>query len=104
MFRVNRQNDDQLDCAGRLVLLAAARNDDEVEAAASSPFLYTRLRARISEEARRRQDAGSWGSVLFVARRASPAMALVAILPAILTISPMQPGAPAEGEELEAQC
>lgn len=101
MFRANRQNDDQLDCAGRLVLLAAARNDDEVEAAASSPFLYTRLRARISEEARRRQDAGSWGSVLFVARRAIPAMALVAILAGILTIWPMQPGAPAVGYGLE---
>jgi hypothetical protein len=101
MFRANRQNDDQLDDAGRLVLLAAARNDGEVEAAASSPFLYTRLRARISEEERRRQDAGSWGSVLSVARRAIPAMALVAILAAILTIWPMQPGASAVGYGLE---
>jgi len=101
MFRANRQNDDQLDDAGRLVLLAAARNDDEVEAAASSPFLYTRLRARISDEERRRQDAGSWVSVLFVARRAIPAMALVAILAAILTIWPMQTGAPAVGYGLE---
>jgi hypothetical protein len=101
MFRTNRQNDDQLDDAGRLVLLAAARNDAEVEAAASSPFLYTRLRARISEEERRRQDAGSWGSVLSVARRAIPAMALVAILAAILTIWPMQPAAPAVGYGLE---
>jgi len=101
MFRANRQNDDQLDDAGRLVLLAAARNDAEVEAAASSPFLYTRLRARISEEERRRQDAGSWGSVLSVARRAIPAMALVAILAAILTIWPMQRAAPAVGYGLE---
>jgi len=102
MFRANRQNDGQLDDAGRLVLLAAARNDAEVEAAVSSPFLYTRLRARISEEERRRQDAGSWGSVLSVARRAIPAMALVAILAAIMTIWPMQPpGAPAVGYGLE---
>ena len=47
MFKANHQNEEQSDRTGRLVLLAAARNDDEIEAAATSPFLYTRLRARI---------------------------------------------------------
>jgi hypothetical protein len=104
MFRANRQNGEQSDRAGRLVLLAAARNDDEVEAAASSPFLYPRLRARIAEEEeRRREAAGSWGSLLFVARRAIPAMALVAILAAILTVWTMQPSAPAPGYGLEEE-
>lgn len=100
MFRANRQNREQSDRAGRLVLLAAAQNDDEVEAAASSPFLYSRLRARIAEE-RRREPAGSWGSLLFVARRAIPAMAMVAILAAILTVWTMQSSAPAPGYGLE---
>ena len=101
MLRASRQNEEQSDRAGRLVLLAAARNDDEVEAAASSPFLYTRLRARIAAEERRRAEAGSWLSLLFVARRAIPAMALVAIMAAILTVWSMQPGAPAAGYGLE---
>ncbi len=100
MFRANRQDREQSDRAGRLVLLAAAQNDDEVEAAASSPFLYSRLRARIAEE-RRREPAGSWGSLLFVARRAVPAMAMVAILAAILTVWTMQSSAPAPGYGLE---
>jgi hypothetical protein len=101
MFRRNRQNREQSDRAGRLVLLAAAQNDDEVEAAASAPFLYSRLRARIAAEERQREAVGSWGSLLFVARRAIPAMALVAILAAILTVWTMQPSAPAPGYGLE---
>jgi len=101
MFKANRQNKEQSDRAGRLVLLAAARNDDEVEAAASSPFLYTRLRTRIAEEERRRAEAGSWLSLLFVARQAIPAMALVAIMAAILTVWSMQPNAPVAGYGLE---
>src|SRR6267154_823525 len=91
MLRTNRQNEVKSDRAGRLVLLAAARNDEEADAAASSPFLYTRLRNRISQEERRREEAGSWGTLLLVARRAVPAMALVAILAAILTVWSMQP-------------
>ena len=101
MFRAKGQGEDQLDRAGRLVLLAAARNDDEAEAAASSPFLYSRLRARISQEERRREEAGNWASLVFVARRAIPAMALVAILAAILTVWSMQPASPGLGYGIE---
>lgn len=101
MFRANRQNEDKSDRAGRLALLAAARNDEEADAAASSPFLYTRLRARISQEERRREEAGGWGALLLVARRAIPAMALVAILAAILTVWSMQPIASPVGYGLE---
>jgi hypothetical protein len=95
MFKANRQTEEQLDRAGRLVLLAAASSDDEVEAAASSPFLYTRLRAAIAEEKRCREETGSWRSLLFVARRAIPAMALVAVFSAILMMWSIQPSAPA---------
>src|ERR1700730_18233213 len=94
MFRANRQIEES-DRAGRLVLLAAARNDDEVEAAASSPFLFARVRTRIAEEQGRRGEAGDWLSLLFVARRAIPAMALVAVIAAILTVWSIQPTAPA---------
>jgi len=101
MFKANRQNEDQIERAGRLVLLAAARNDDQAEAAASSPFLFARVRARIAEEERRRQEAGGWVSLLLVARRAIPVMVLVAVLAAILTVWSMRPGAPALGYGLE---
>jgi hypothetical protein len=94
MFRANRQIEES-DRAGRLVLLAAARNDDEVEAAASSPFLFARVRTRIAEEQGWRGEAGNWLSLLFVARRAIPAMALVAVIAAILTVWSIQPTAPA---------
>ncbi|MDX6382942.1 MAG: hypothetical protein QOK48_515 [Blastocatellia bacterium] len=86
MFRANQQKNQQSDRAGRLVLLAAARNEDEAEAAANSPFLYQRLRARIKDEERRREESGGWVSLFLVARRAIPAMALVAVLAAILTV------------------
>ncbi len=101
MFRASRQNQGKSDRAGRLVVLAAARNDEEADAAASSPFLYTRLRTRISQEQRRREEAGGWGALLLVARRAIPAMALVAMLAAILTVWSMQPNAPPVGYGLE---
>lgn len=94
MFKANRQIREQLDRAGREVLLAAARNTDEIEAAATSPYLYTRVRAAIAEEKRRRDESGGWLSLLFVARRAIPAMALVAVLSAILMTWSMQPTAP----------
>ena len=101
MLKANRQNEERSDRAGRLVLLAAARNDDAAEAAASAPFLYTRLRARIAAEGHRREEAGSWVSLLFVARRAIPAMALVAVLAAILTVWSMPPSAPAPWYRLD---
>ena len=75
MFKANRQMNEELDRAGRLVLLAAASNDEEVEAAATPPFLFTRVRAAIAEEQRRREEAGNWLSMLFVARRAVPTRA-----------------------------
>jgi hypothetical protein len=101
MFRAKRQIEQEADRAGRLVLLAAARNDDEAEAAASLPFLYPRLRARIAEEERRREEAGNWLSLLFVARRAIPAMALIAVLAAILTVWSMPPSTPVASYRLD---
>ena len=85
MFRTNNLKTDELDEAGRRVLRAAAASLEETEAAASSPFLLTRVRAAIREEARPREEAGSWLSLIFVARRAVPAMALVTLLAGGLT-------------------
>jgi hypothetical protein len=101
MFRANQQNKEQSDRAGRLVLLAAARNDDEAEAAAGSPFLYQRVRARITGEEHRREESGGWLSLFLVARRAIPAMALVAVMAALLTVWSMQPNATPSGYGIE---
>lgn len=95
MFKANRQIDKQLDRAGRVVLLAAASNDDEIEAAASSPYVYTRLRASIAAEKRRRDESVGWLPLFFVARHAIPAMALIAVFSAILMIASMRTSAPA---------
>jgi hypothetical protein len=101
MFKANSQNKEQSDRAGRLVLLAAAGNEDEAQAAAGSPFLYQRLRARIKDEERRREESGGWLSLLLVARRAIPAMALVAMLAAILTVWSMRSSTPLSGYGIE---
>lgn len=93
MFKANRQNEEQLDRAGRAVLLAGTQNDDEIDAASSSPYLFTRIRAAIAEENRRRDESGGWLPLFFVARRAVPAMALIAALSGVLMMWSMQSGA-----------
>lgn len=94
MFRLNRQIREQLDRAGRVVVQSAALNDDEIEAAASSPYLYTRLRAAIAGEKSRREESGGLLPLLFVARRAVPAMALIAVFSAILMVMSVQTSVP----------
>jgi hypothetical protein len=71
--------DERLDRLGREMIRASAANDAEADAAATSPFLYTRLRARINSERERREAGESWLAMLGVVWRAVPAMALVAI-------------------------
>ena len=84
MFGKNPQNDEQLDRFGKLVLRAAAADEQEIEAASTAPFLFTRIRARIDEG--RRERATGWQSLPLIAWRAIPAMALIAMLAGGLTI------------------
>ncbi len=102
MFESNPEQNEQLDRAGRMVLRAAAADEAETEAAAVSPFLFTRVRAAIAEEQRRVEDAGGWLSIFFVARQAIPTMALIALLTAILTVWSAQLGAPASPADDDA--
>ena len=97
MFSRNREENQQLNRVGGAVLRAATASDTETEAASNAPFLFTRIRARIVEEGRRREEAGGWQSLPFVAWRAVPAMAILALLAAGLTIWSSQPTAPATG-------
>ena len=92
MFESNSPKTEELDRAGKLILMAATASESEIEAAASSPFLFTRVRAGISEERRRREESSGWLSLIQVAWRAVPAMALVAILAAVLTVWSSQSG------------
>ena len=78
--------DERLDLMGREILRASALNEAEAEAAAS-PFLYTRIRARIEAEKAQRAEGEGWLSMLKVAWRAVPAMALVAIMAVVLFLS-----------------
>jgi hypothetical protein len=80
----NPQQNESIDRLGSLILRAVSQDEDATQAAAEAPFLYTRVRARIAEEERRRNEAGNWFSLLLIARRAIPAMALVALLAATI--------------------
>ena len=86
MFESKTPQTEELDRAGKLILMAAAASESEIEAAAASPFLFTRVRAGIDAERRRREESSGWLSLIQVAWRAVPAMALVAILAAVLTV------------------
>jgi hypothetical protein len=81
------ERDERLDLLGREVVRASSANEEEAEAAASSPFLYTRLRARIAQERERREEGESWLTMLTVAWRTVPAMALVAVFAFVLFLS-----------------
>jgi hypothetical protein len=72
--------DERLDRLGREVLRAAAANEATAERAASQPFLYTRLRARIAAERERRETTERWLIFSAVMRRAVVLMSLVAVL------------------------
>lgn len=76
--------DAELERLGRAIVRASAANEAEAEAVASSPFLYTRLRARIGEEQERRAGAETWRTLLGVVWRSVPAMALVALFAFVL--------------------
>ncbi len=72
--------DERFEKIGRELSRSAALSEAEAEDAASSPFLYARLRARIAAERNRREERESWLNLLMVARRAVPAMALLAAI------------------------
>lgn len=78
---------DKLDLLGQRIIRASTRNEAEAESAAASPFLYTRLRARIDAERRRREEGESWRALFAVMRRSVPAMALVAVFAIVLFLS-----------------
>src|SRR5689334_20816587 len=83
----SRKSDERLDRAGRELVRASASDETETGAVASSPFLYTRIRARINAEREKRAARESWLAVLGVVWRAVPAMALVAVFALVMFLS-----------------
>lgn len=76
--------DERLDAIARAALHSESRGaNDAADAVASSPFLYTRIAARI-EERKRAQGEEGWLTLLAVAWRAVPVMAVVAMFAAAL--------------------
>ena len=69
-----------LDQIGREIVRAASINEDEAQAAASSPWLLARLRARIAREQERREATERWSILVTVLRHAVPATAAAAAL------------------------
>ena len=78
---------ERLERVAREVVRAASGGEAEARAAADSPFLYARVRARIEEERRRREEGEGWLALFGVAWRAVPAMALVAVAALALFLS-----------------
>lgn len=83
----SRERFGDFDALGREIVRAAAANEDEAERAASSPFLYARVRSRVAAERARLDEADDWRAALRVFRRAVPTVAVVAALALALFFS-----------------
>lgn len=93
--KMNHELDTSLDRTGRELIRAAGLSEFESDAAASSPFLYSRIRARIDAGRSRPGKDASAFAMLSTAWRAIPALALIAIAAVCaLWVSAPAPAAP----------
>jgi hypothetical protein len=95
----SKERPEGLDALGREIVRASAANEDEAEAAASSPFLYARLRSRVAAERARLEETDDWRAALRVVRRAVPTVAVVAALALVLFVSVLVGTTPNSGRE-----
>ena len=71
---------ERLDGLAKTLIRTGGLSEDDVDRISSSPFLHTRLRARIEAEERDRAGQGSgWLATLMVASRAIAVLVLVTI-------------------------
>jgi hypothetical protein len=83
MWNSNEQHIDneRLDRFGEELLHAIESSDAEINTAATSPFLYRRIRARIeAEQKRMAEERGKWFALLAEARHAIPVLAMIAVV------------------------
>jgi len=90
---------ERLDALGREIIRASAANEDDAEGVAASPFLYTRVRARVAAERARLEEPDDWRAALRVFRRAVPTVAVVAMLALALFVSVLLGTTQAEARE-----
>lgn len=81
----NRKNsnldDEKLDRFSDELLRTLEATDTEINAAATSPFLFRRVRARIEAEQRRRaEESNPWLTLFAQVRQAIPVLALLAVV------------------------
>jgi hypothetical protein len=92
---------ERLDALGREIVLSSAADEDEAERAASSPFLYARLRTRVAQERARLDEADDWRAALRIVLRAVPTVAVVAALALALFVSVLFGTTPGGGREYD---
>jgi hypothetical protein len=82
MWRSKHHIDYQkLDRFGEELLNALEPTDNDINVAATSPFLYRRILVRIeAEERRRSEERFKWIALLAEAKHAIPALAMIAIV------------------------
>ena len=71
---------EQLDQRGRLVSRAGVLAEAETSEIASAPFLFARIKTRISSEEQRLENRSFWLAFWPASRRAVPAMIIIAAL------------------------
>lgn len=75
-----KRTTNDLDQLAKAVARSGGIGDDEAERIAASPFLHTRIRARIeAQQSERAQRGNGWLATMFVASRAVLALLLVTI-------------------------
>jgi hypothetical protein len=83
MWNSNEQqiDNERLDRFGEELLHAIEASDAEINTAATSPFLYRRIRVRIEAEQRRMaEERGKWFALVAEARHAIPVLAMIAVI------------------------
>jgi hypothetical protein len=85
--KIDRARSERLERTAREVVRASAAGDAQADEVSESPFLYARVRARIEEQGRRREEGDGWIGLLAVALRAAPAMGMAAVVALALFLS-----------------
>lgn len=71
---------EQLDRVGRLVAKAGGLSESETSQIATGPFLFARIKTRISHEEKRLENRSLWTGFWPTSKRAVPAMIIIAAL------------------------
>ncbi len=83
----NHIDDEKLDRLGDELLRSLEASETEINTAASSPFLFRRIHARIEAEKRRlAEENNPWLALMMQVRQAIPVFALLAIAALVSTL------------------